>query len=122
MRGITPQEPTDFEAEVRSLNPGFEFSFDDTEWLRMQLSKMYLEEMSSLRPPNTTTGELETFIKDREWTSDHVWGWAKDEFLSKIRGLTDDSIKWRLLRDYIFYNMAWVTKLLFLPVEEGILK
>ena len=102
MRGTTPREPPDFVAEVQLLDEKFLFSFDNPDKLRMQLSRIYLEEVSNVGPPNTSTAELERFIEERDWGSDHVWGWGQGEFLNTIADIKDDSTKWTVLRDYIY--------------------
>ena len=83
-----------------------------------KLSKIYLNEISELKAPNTDTASLMKFIDEREWRSDHVWGGDKAQFLQRISGIENYSTKWTVLRDYIYYNMAWVTKLLLLPVDS----
>ena len=118
LRGTKPGESSHFEEEVKLLDENVDFSFNDSDKLRMQLSTIYLAEMSKLKPPNTDTAELEKFIKDRDWSSDCVWGGNQVEFLKEIAVIKDDSTKWTVLRDYIYYNMAWVTKLLLLPVDS----
>ena len=118
LRGIKPMDPPNFNAEVKFLDPKLACSFEDVDKLCMQLSGIYLQEVSNLGPPYTTIGELESFIRERDWISDHVWGWCENEFLERIAGIKDEGTKWTVLRDYIYYNMAWVTKLLVLPVDS----
>ena len=118
LRGTRPNVPFDLDAELQRLDPKIVTPSREPDKLRMALSKIYLEEVSNLKPPNAPIDELVTFIEDRDWISDRVWGCDKDEFLKKISRVQNDSTKRTVLRDYIYYNMAWVTKLMVLPVDS----
>ena len=118
LRGTRPNVPFDLDAELQRLDPKIVTPSREPDKLRMALSKIYLEEVSDLKPPNAPIDELVTFIEDRDWISDRVWGCDKDEFLKKISRVQNDSTKRTVLRDYIYYNMAWVTKLMVLPVDS----
>ena len=90
LKGTVVQDDFDFRKQVAQLNGNVEFTVVDCDKLCQQLSKMYVQEMLALEPPNTSAKVLEEFIRDMDWGSDHVWGGANEEFLDEIAEMKDD--------------------------------
>lgn len=99
---------------LKWLDPQAEISEEASE---DELSRQYILCLNNSPIPNGTVETLTDFIKSRTWNEKRLWGGTMEKFWNMVDSEPDPCEKWRLLRLFITYNIAWTTKVLWLPIE-----
>jgi hypothetical protein len=82
-----------------------------------ELVDQFIKSLHDSHVPNGTVDQLIEFIRSRTWDEKRLWGGTVAGFLARIEGIDDQVEKWRLLRFFITCNMAWQTKLIYIPSD-----
>ena len=86
-----------------------------------KLIELFIKEMERMGIPNAPNVVLRKFIEDREWDDAPLFrGETKDKLFARVDSSEDIMTaqeKWMSYRKFISCNMAWTTKIFFLPVE-----
>ena len=67
----------------------------------------YIKTLGEMGIPNKPLEVLLSFVKDRDWVGPFWKGQEKDIFLKEVEEENDSEEKWRLLRRFITFNLAW---------------
>ena len=82
-----------------------------------ELSDQFLSCLNDSPIPNGSVESMTEFIKSRTWDEKHLWGGTMEEFWKMLDCIVDQAERWRILRQFITYNMAWQTKLIWYPCD-----
>lgn len=82
-----------------------------------ELSDQFLSCLNDSPVPNGTVESMTEFINSRTWDERHLWGGTMEEFWNMVESIEHSTEKWRILRLFITYNIAWQTKLILFPCD-----
>jgi hypothetical protein len=77
----------------------------------------YIKCLTDLHLPNGNVEDLSQFIQDRVWIAP-VWGNGSDEFFLMIEKVKCPLQRWMYMRRFVTFNMAWQTKVVWVPVDS----
>ncbi len=95
---------------------GMEFP-SDAHLSVFELASNFIEQLNKSNIPNGSVQDLTKFISERTWDGSHLWGGTKEEILETVEKTEKHHDKWRILRLFINFNMAWQTRLFFSPID-----